>query len=348
MAKYYDEMKLPTLLAQLDKPKRDPAAVAELSRRLPALPMGADGKPDVELAQRFEAHVAALRSNRLEYSKPEYLGAKLVTIADWLRTPAVELVCEPYTLHPLDNGTDPETELTFPVADPVQMSQHAWLASHLPALTPNFACSDAEQVESLIEQVAGRKPLGRNTAVVLKRWKNATEQDRKRAERRLKPAVPEATEADQKPDDAPPPPPPGEVNTSSGGVLVVYAAEDQRHFKSLRLHMQAVKLIDYRGVRVGENTLDAQAAMLRQARIVVLLITPDLLSEMPVGSIMAQARAAGARIVPVLVRPVMFRHVVGDLSPLPANQKFVTQWPDTDLGWLDVARSLDRVLGAAQ
>lgn len=242
-------------------------------------------------------------------------------------------------------GTDPETELTFPVADPVQMSQHAWLATHLPALTPNFACSDAEQVESLIEQLGGRKPQGRNTVVLLKRWRSSTEQDRKRAERRLKPT--QGADAETL-EDGPPPPPPPPVD-GKPEILVVYAPEDVRHFDSLRLHMGGdAQVIDFlRAVKPGMIVAEAQAAMLQRARVLCLLISADLLGKMPVKQIIAQARAAaGARVVPVMVRPAMWKGVVGDLTALPRNERPITQWSDADTAWLEVAAGLKAVLAA--
>lgn len=81
-------------------------------------------------------------------------------------------------------------------------------------------------------------------------------------------------------------------------------------------------------------------------RVVAMLISANFLGEMPVTQIIAQARAAGARVVPVVVRPVAWKGMVGDLAGLPKNERPITQWSDADAAWLEVTIGLKNILAA--
>ena len=85
---------------------------------------------------------------------------------------------------------------------------------------------------------------------------------------------------------------------------------------------------------------------LEQARIILLLVSPDFIaSEYSWKNEMTRAlerhRAGEARVIPIVLRPVDWHTTpFGKLQALPKDGKPVSIWPDPDEALLDVARGI--------
>ncbi|WP_437679995.1 protein kinase domain-containing protein [Sorangium sp. So ce131] len=141
-------------------------------------------------------------------------------------------------------------------------------------------------------------------------------------------------------------------------VFYSYSSEDSALFRRLESHIIGLEregLI--RGwhaglVGAGEDGRAAAAEHLDNADIILLLVTAEYLASRACAREAERAlerrRAAGARVVPVLVRACDWSGApFRALSPLPSNQVPVTSWSNPDEAWTDVARGLRTLLSRA-
>ena len=96
----------------------------------------------------------------------------------------------------------------------------------------------------------------------------------------------------------------------------------------------------------GEPRQEAIAEKLRDADIVLLLISPDFLAESELYSAdfeqtVARHHKSSARVIPILIRPTYTTGAAFDtLKYLPKNRKPVSTWEDRDQAWVEIVRSI--------
>jgi hypothetical protein len=139
-------------------------------------------------------------------------------------------------------------------------------------------------------------------------------------------------------------------------LFVSYSHKDERHRKALEVHLASARrggrAIEWndRLIHPGTEWADAIDAELNRADVVVLLLSPDFLaSDYCYGVEMERAlerhRAGDARVVPVVVRPCDWKYEpIQELQMLPTGAKPVTEWPNRDRAWLDVATGIRAVI----
>ena len=172
------------------------------------------------------------------------------------------------------------------------------------------------------------------------------------------PAPPPAPSAPPPP--SPLPPPPAAVFKKPPDVVYLAAEDDAKHMgelaKQLRPTLRKLALTDWH-VSAAEAGLEPEAALdaaVAAARVVVLLISSDYLDD-PLcqrGQTAALDRASrgGLWIVPVYVRPIdpgIYKsQPFGRMTSTPRSNKYapVTQQPDRDTAWAEVAGAVRKVL----
>jgi hypothetical protein len=169
-------------------------------------------------------------------------------------------------------------------------------------------------------------------------------------QRRLMPANPQVLKND--PNITPPlPPTPARELTKVVSIFFCYAREDEELLNKLKRHLRPLQrqgLIDVwydRDISAGTEWEKEIDKHLNKANIILLLISPDFMdSEYCYGIEMKRAlerhEQQDAIVIPVILRPVYWQGVLGNLQALPTNAKPVKSWPDQDEALYDVAEGI--------
>ncbi len=95
----------------------------------------------------------------------------------------------------------------------------------------------------------------------------------------------------------------------------------------------------------GSDTEHEAFARLESARVVLALVTVDLLVCERSIPRLAHAREQGKTVVPILAKPCLWQLTeLGHLSPLPPNKRAVSLWTDVDAAWTEIAEGIFRTL----
>lgn len=101
-----------------------------------------------------------------------------------------------------------------------------------------------------------------------------------------------------------------------------------------------------RRIGAGQEIDQAIDAGMEAAGIILLLVSPDFIAsnycyEREMTSAMERHAAKNAIVIPVILRPCDWHHApFGKLLATPTDGRPVTQWPDRDQAFLEVAKSI--------
>lgn len=341
------------LLNAINSPKHADQAVREMFARSGGYLPFADGKIVIDIALKFLKHVSDLRSNGKTYNGTEYRGVKLAPLATILAAPKVALTCEPFTGHELESdGTDPQTEMTYPVGDNDRMLRLSWIADRLPSMT-TVNLADLDWQQTVVDALESGK-LTPNLRKLMKDYGGASEDEKKSVARRLKPEFWSVSGQSQNVTpivvDAPKPidPPPMSSQSSVGPTLYIKAAHaDSAAVAQLKLHLSArvrrgLKIVDDASVPPGAITSAYIGNALRSAKVIAYIVSADLLANLDFETM--RAAAPDARHVPIILRPCAWQSAFGGSVPLPRDGRSISQQADKDAAWYNVVTDLGAVL----
>jgi hypothetical protein len=132
-------------------------------------------------------------------------------------------------------------------------------------------------------------------------------------------------------------------------VLVIYGRNDIPFFEELSTHLALLQRKGAIGfwhegrIRAGEAWDKLIETEIRRAKIVVLLVSADVLSsdfvwEKGLARAIERQRERKAAVIPVIVRDCLWtQSPIASLQVLPATGKPVAQSPNPDRTWVDVA-----------
>jgi subtilisin family serine protease len=85
------------------------------------------------------------------------------------------------------------------------------------------------------------------------------------------------------------------------------------------------------------------------AQMIVLLVSPDFIQSPFINKVeltraLERHEAGKARVIPVVLRPVMSLGPLAHLEALPKKARPLTTWKNRDLAWVDVAKGIERAL----
>ncbi len=346
------------LLNAINSPKPADAAIREMFARSGGYLPFADGKIVADIALKFLKHVSDLRSNGKTYSGAEYRGVKLAPLATILAAPKVALTCEPFTGHELESdGTDPQTEMSYPVADNDRMLRLAWIARHLPIVVATINLADLDWQQTVMDMLSSGE-LKPNVRKLMKDFGNASEDEKKVVARRLKPEfwsgvgqVQSAAQVVEQPkpiDLSSPAAPMPALSPSTGPTLYIKAAfADAAAVAQLKLHLSArvrrgLKIVDDASVPPGAITSVYIGNALRSAKAIAYIVSADLLANLDLETM--RAAAPDARHVPIILRPCGWQSAFGGSVPLPRDGRSISQQTDKDAAWYNVVTDLGAVL----
>lgn len=124
-----------------------------------------------------------------------------------------------------------------------------------------------------------------------------------------------------------------------------FRAELEKHLAPLRREGAAIVWDDHQA-SAAEDRRAGFEAQLDAADVILFLVTADLLAsdtlhDEQIHRALERSQSSGACVVPVLVRPCMWRlGAFAKLQPLPRNGKAVASWPDRDDAWVDVVEGV--------
>src|SRR2546421_1309030 len=131
-------------------------------------------------------------------------------------------------------------------------------------------------------------------------------------------------------------------------IFCCYAHEDEPLLEKLKTHLRSLQrqgLVDVwydRDISAGTDWVQQIKEQLNTAQIILLLVSPDFMdSDYCYGIEMQRAlerhERGEARVIPVIVRPVYWQGILGQLQALPTDAKPVRSWSDVDEAFFDVA-----------
>lgn len=138
-----------------------------------------------------------------------------------------------------------------------------------------------------------------------------------------------------------------------------HAPEDEHFRAELETHVaplireQAVVVWSTHMLAAGEDSQVAVEAQIDAADAILLLLSSDFfasreIQHQQVQRALHRRAACGVPVVPVLVRPCVWRYgPLADLQPLPRHGKAISSWPNRDEAWVEVVEGIQAALAGA-
>ena len=139
-------------------------------------------------------------------------------------------------------------------------------------------------------------------------------------------------------------------------VFFVYSHKDEDLRDQLEVQLSMLRregLIESwhdRRITAGSHLDQTIDAKLEKAHIILLLVSPDFLTseycyDIEMNRALERHESGEARVIPVILRPCDWIHPpLENLLAVPLDGKPVTTWQNTDEAFLDIAKSIRRVI----
>jgi hypothetical protein len=135
-------------------------------------------------------------------------------------------------------------------------------------------------------------------------------------------------------------------------VFFLYSHKDEALRDELAAHLAGIPGINEwhdQQIGAGEDRRAAIEAQLAAARVILLLVSADLLAsdecEADVKRALERQRSGEARLIPILLRACSFKDApFAALGVLPRGGKAVTSWPNRDEAWREVVEGIRDVV----
>ncbi|RAQ96007.1 hypothetical protein A4R35_10720 [Thermogemmatispora tikiterensis] len=132
-------------------------------------------------------------------------------------------------------------------------------------------------------------------------------------------------------------------------ILCLYASEDKQGFEQLSKHLHHINEInDIQNISPGKPVKPERSRLINQARLIIMLVSPDLLSSLREETSMAleRAKSGKAALIPILYKTVALRSTdLAELQLLPRNGVAVTQreGDDRNQAWTEIAEEIQKI-----
>jgi hypothetical protein len=143
-------------------------------------------------------------------------------------------------------------------------------------------------------------------------------------------------------------------------TFISYARADHELRKKLEDHLSWLKHSEQisiwhdEEIPAGAKREDLINTHLNEADLILLLISPSFVAskdawDKEVRTALERYKAGTAWVIPIILKPVNWKSTpLGELQPLPAEGKAVTQWNDLDAALEDVAQGIQKVVEQLQ
>ena len=141
-------------------------------------------------------------------------------------------------------------------------------------------------------------------------------------------------------------------------LFISYAHKDENFKNALEEHLSPLKrqgIIEVwndRNINVGEDWENEISNNLLTADFILLLISPSFTASdycygVEVKKALERHNSGEAVIIPIIVRPCDWNDLpVGKIQGSPKNAEPINKWTNEDEAWLDVIKSLKRIIDA--
>ena len=139
-------------------------------------------------------------------------------------------------------------------------------------------------------------------------------------------------------------------------VFFVYSHKDEDHRNQLEVQLSMLKrqgLIESwhdRRITAGSTFNQTIDDRLEEADIILLLVSPDFLAseycyDVEMNRALERHESGGVHVIPVILRPCDWHSApFGDFLAVPRDGKPVTKWENKDEAFLDIAKSIRKVV----
>jgi tetratricopeptide (TPR) repeat protein len=139
-------------------------------------------------------------------------------------------------------------------------------------------------------------------------------------------------------------------------IFISYAPEDEQIRNELEKHLSLLKRQSLiagwhnRDIKAGTEWKEQIDEHLNNADIILLLISSDFLAsdycyETEMKHAMERHERGEARVLPIILRPVYWQGApFGKLQALPQNGKPISNWPNPDEAFLDIAKGIRNIV----
>ena len=139
-------------------------------------------------------------------------------------------------------------------------------------------------------------------------------------------------------------------------IFISYAHQDQQFVKQLEKHLSLltreglITIWSDQKLRAGEEWKDGVSEALRDAQIVLVLVSADYLAssyiwEIELVEALKRAEKGNARILPIILRQVDWQSTpLSRWQALPRGGRPIVEFRSTDEAWLDVAQTIRRLV----
>jgi|GEM_PF-6633897 len=138
-------------------------------------------------------------------------------------------------------------------------------------------------------------------------------------------------------------------------LFISYAREDEEWVKKLKKHMASLRRRhidswDDSALVAGQEWNDQISRMLREANIILLMVSPDFLSsdyiyDVELKEAMRRHERGDAVVIPTILRPADWSHEpFAKLQALPRGAEPIASWNNEDEAFLDAVQGIRRVI----
>jgi TIR domain len=138
-------------------------------------------------------------------------------------------------------------------------------------------------------------------------------------------------------------------------IFFCYAHEDEALLNKLKSHLRPLQregLVDFwhdRDISAGKEWELEINERLNTAQIILLLVSSDFINSdycygIEMKRAMERHERGEARVIPIVLRPVDWRSVLGKLYALPTDAKPVSNWRPQDKAFLDIAENIRKIV----
>src|SRR5205085_470593 len=141
----------------------------------------------------------------------------------------------------------------------------------------------------------------------------------------------------------------------SVNIFFCYANEGEMLLNRLKSHFRSLQhegLIDQlydRNILPGMDWMHETSKHLSEAEIILLLVSPDFMASdycyrVELKQALERHQRKEAQVIPVILRPVSWKGVIGHLQGLPKNAVPVVSWHNLDEALYNVTEGVRKVI----
>ena len=135
-------------------------------------------------------------------------------------------------------------------------------------------------------------------------------------------------------------------------IFISYAHEDAGFLEELKkslkpdIRRNIISIWTDENIRAGARWDEVIKAKLREAQVVIFLVSPDFLDSDYINNVeLKNARESQWQIIiPIIIRPIEMKSLVlNEFQAIPEGDKAVSQWQNRDEAWVKVKTALSEV-----